>query len=411
MKKSFFYGYIIIFVLFILQVIMVGPRGSFGVFIKPLTTEFDWPRALIAGAFSASSFVQGFSGIMMGWLNDRLGPRIVLTICGILLGTGLMLMFFVDSAWQLYLFYGVPVGVGMGGVFAPQISTAARWFVKRRNIVTAIIMTGGGLGGLIGPPLITWLIYTYNWRDAFLFIGMGTFILVILAAQFLRRDPSKMGQVPYDEVSETNKTREKAPVCLSGLSLKQAFHTKKFWIFTIAIFCLGFCLVTTTVHIVPYAIDRGISPATAAIILSVMNVAVTVGTVVVGLIADRIGSRRAFITCACLYSALMFLLLPVHSPLLLGVFVTILSFGAGGAAVLISSLVAELFGMRSHGAILGSIVFCWTLGGGIGTFIAGSVFDSTGSYQGIFLLCGVLIVAAIVMVLSLNRIRKIEAMA
>jgi len=90
MKKTFFYGYVIIFICFILQMIMLGPRSSFGVFIKPITTELDWPRALIAGSFSVSVIIQGFFGIIMGWLNDRLGPRIVLTICGILIGSGLM---------------------------------------------------------------------------------------------------------------------------------------------------------------------------------------------------------------------------------------------------------------------------------------------------------------------------------
>jgi MFS family permease len=408
MKKSFFYGYVIILVLFIVQGVMYGPRGSFGVFIKPLTDEFDWSRALVAGAFSMSSFFQGVSGITMGSLNDKLGPRLVLTICGVLVGAGLMLMYFVDSAWQLYLFYSLLIGAGMGGLFAPQMSTAARWFVKKRNIVTGILMAGGGLGGLIGPPLITWLIYTYDWRRAFLFIGLGLFVLVICASQFLKRDPSEVGQVPYGETSET---KGKAVSEVSRLSLKQALNTKKFWLFVITVFCIGFCNVTPNVHIVPYAIDRGISPETAAIILSSMNVAMPVGSVVVGFLADRIGSRRAFVTCIYLLFTLMFLLLPVTNPVLLGLFVTISAFGAGGMAVLISSLVADLFGMKSHGAILGCMVFSFTFGGASGTFIAGFVFDATRSYQWVFILCGMLILTAIIIAMSLNRIRKKEGTA
>jgi MFS family permease len=408
MKKGFFYGYVIVFIIFILQIVMYGPRASFGVFIKPITAEFDWTRALVAGAFSLSSFITGFSGIIMGWLNDRLGPRFILTICGILAGVGLMLMFFVDSSWQLYLFYIAIVGPGMGGLFAPQMSTIARWFVKRRNIMTAILMAGGGVGGLIGPPLITWLIYTYSWQQAFLFVGIGVFVLVILAAQFLRRDPYKMGQVPYGEASET---KEKVPSNVLGLSLKQAFHTTKFWILEFIMVCYGFCSLTTLVHIVPYAIDRGISPATAAVILAVMNGAVPVSSIIVGLIADRIGTRRVFITCVCLLSAIMFLLLPVNIPWLLSLFVMIVSFGGGGISVIQSSMVAELFGMKAHGAILGCTTFAFTVGGAIGPFIAGAVFDSNGNYQLIFLLCGALVIAAIIMAISLNRIRKTEALA
>jgi MFS family permease len=406
MKKTFFYGYVIVFTCFILQLIMLGPRSSFGVFIKPITSELDWPRALISGGFSVSVVLQGFFAIIMGWLNDKLGTRVVLTVCGILIGSGLMLMYFIDSAWQFYLCYGLLVGPGMGGIYAPQMSTVARWFVKRRNIMSGIVMVGGGMGGLIGPPLITWLIYTHNWREAFLFIGIGAFFLIILFAQFLRRDPSQMGQIPYGEVSET---KENVASNALRLSLKQAFYTTKFWLISLIMFCAGFCCMTIMVHIVPFAIDRGISPATAAVILSISNGTMPVGNIVVGLVADKIGSRRAFITCVFLLSSIMLFLLPVNSAWILSIFLIVLSFGAGGIAVILSSLVAELFGMKSHGTILGCIYFIFTLGGSAGPFIGGSIFDNTGSYQSVFLLCGFLVVLAIILALFLNRIRKTEA--
>lgn len=408
MKTRFFYGYIIILVLFILQVVMTSPRTSFGVFINPLTSEFGWSRALVAGAFSLSSFIQGFSGIMMGSLNDRFGPRFVLTICGTLVGSGLMLMYLVDSAWQLYFSYVVLIGIGMGGLFAPQMSTVARWFVKRRNAMTGLLMAGRGVGGFIAPIVITWLIYTYDWRTAFLLVGIVVFVLIVLGAQFIRRDPSKMGQTPYGGESET---RQKAQSNVLGFSLKQAIHTRKFWIFGLIIFCAGFCTNTPTVHIVPLALDRGISPVAAAMILSVMNGATTIATIMGGLIADRIGILRSFIISASLLLSTLLLLLPVATPWLLGFFAIILAFGSGGIAVMESGLTAELFGMKSHGAILGCIIFHWTLGGALGTFLGGLIFDNTGSYQGIFLICGILALTAFTMAVTLNRIRKSEAVA
>jgi MFS family permease len=403
MKKTFFYGYIIVFVIFVLQIVMFGPRTSFGVFIKPITDEFDWPRALVAGAFSVSTLVQAFSSIIMGWLNDRKGPRFVLTICGILVGTGLLLMSTVGSAWQLYFFYVVPLGLGMGSLVAPQMSTIARWFVKRRNLMTAVMMAGGGLGGLIGPPLITWLIYTRNWRDAFLFVGIGVFILIILAAQFLKRDPSQLGQVPYGEKSET---QDKAAYGISGVSLKQAFQTGKYWLFAITIFCIGFCFWTIMVHIVPYSIDQGISPAVAAMILSAMNGAQPVGSIIVGFIADRIGSKRGWIFSVSLLSAILLFLLPVTNPWLFAFFVMIMAFGIGGISVIQSSMTAELFGMKAHGTILGSTVFTFSFGGAAGTYIAGTIFDATGSYQWVFCICGILAVAAIIMAIFMNKIKN-----
>ncbi len=91
------------------------------------------------------------------------------------------------------------------------------------------------------------VIYTYGWREAFLFVGAGVFVLIILAAQFLVRDPSKIGQVPYGE--ESSRTG-KVPDYTSGLSVKQALHARKFWILAFVIFCNGFCSVTALVHIV-----------------------------------------------------------------------------------------------------------------------------------------------------------------
>ena len=407
MKKSYFYGYIIVSSIFIIQMVMVASRVSYGVFIKPLSDEFEWSRALISGAFSLSSVILGFSGILMGLFNDRVGPRVVSIICGILVGSGLMLMYFVHSTWQLYLFYSILIGLGIGGLIAPQMSTITRWFITRRNMMLALLMVGGGLGGIIGPPLITWLIYAYDWREAFLWVGMAVFIRVIIAAQFLKRDPSQIGQTPYQK---GNETRRKELADVEDLSLNQALHTQKFWMFSLIMFCFGFCVMTITVHIAPLAIDRGISATSAAMILSVINVAMIAGSLGVGLIADKMGSRRMLIICLCLLSGVMLFLLPVNSAWVLGIFVVVMNLGGGGIAVLQGTTIAELFGLKSNGVILGCINFIYTIGASLGAFIAGLVFDSTGNYQWVFILCGILVIAAIIMSISLNQIRKTEAM-
>jgi MFS transporter, OFA family, oxalate/formate antiporter len=383
--------------------VMVGPRISYGVFIKPITAEFEWSRALISGAFSVSAIVLGISGVLMGWINDRVGPRIVVTISGILTGSGLMLMYFTHSTWQLYLFYSVIFGLGMGGLITPQISTITRWFVSRRNTMLGLLMAGGGLGGIIGPPVITWLVYTYNWRTAFLFAGMGVFILVVLLAQFLKRDPSQTGQVPYQKGNEKHR---KALSVIKELSLNQAVHTRKFWLFSFMMFCMGFCGVTIQVHLAPLAIDRGISATNAAIILSAINMAITGGSFGVGLIADKIGSRKILIICQCLFLGVMLFLFPVNSALALGIIAILMFLGFGGMAVLQGTIIAELFGLKSNGIILGGINLIYTVGSSLGAWIAGLVFDSTGNYFWIFLICGFLCITSLIMAIDLNRSRK-----
>ena len=132
-KPRFFYGYTVVAAAFILQMVMFGPRSSFGIFFKPLISEFGWTRTLISGTFSISSIMQGLSGIIMGGLNDRLGPRMVMTLCGFLVGLGYLLMSQVYTTWQLYLFYVVIIGPGMGGLFVSLLSTIAKWFMERRS--------------------------------------------------------------------------------------------------------------------------------------------------------------------------------------------------------------------------------------------------------------------------------------
>jgi|WetSurMetagenome_2_1015567.scaffolds.fasta_scaffold19851_3 MFS family permease len=404
--RYFFYGYIIVGIIFIIQIIMFGGFSTSGVFFKPLINEFGWSRALLSGAFSFSRMAQGLSGIVMGGLNDRLGPRVVITICGILVGAGFLMMFVTDSVWQLYLFYVVILGTGMGGVYAPQMSTIAKWFTKRRNLMTGIAFAGGSLGGLFLPPVVNSLISNIGWRGTYIVLGTFALISMIVGAQFLRRDPSHMGQVPFGE-RKLSESREHSPVkMVEGFSLKEALYTQQFWLLIIMSFCNIFCLMTIMVHIVPHATDLGISAPEAAVVLGVLSGGLLTGSLIAGLGADRIGTRRTFIICFVPMVAVLLLLLPVTNAWMIGLIVFVMAFGNGGAATLMSSMFAELFGMRSHGLILGFSNLLSTFGAAIGPFIAGLLFDTRGSYQLAFFLCGVLVIIALAVGILLKPVTK-----
>ncbi len=401
-RSTFFYGYIIIFTLFIIQFFMFSQRSSFGVFFKPLTDDFGWSRALISGAFAVSSIMQGISGVIMGGLNDRVGPRIVITLCGILLGAGLLLMSIINSAWQLYLIYAILVGLGMGGLFTPQMSTVARWFVKRRNLMNGLAMSGGGIGGFIAPPIITSLIYGITWRQTFLVLGIVITAAVIIASQFLKRDPSTVRQVPY---GENERRTSSLPSGTIGMTLKEALRTPQFWIGVGTAFCFGFVLTTVMVHTVPHVTDMGISPLVAANILAAFNIAFTIGSIVIGIFADKIGFKRGYNISFILLLAAGLLLLPINNEWLLGLFVIVIAFGCGGLGALQPSLVAELFGMKSHGLILGVIGFAYTLGAALGPYLGGLIFDITNSYQLTFTLCMILGLTGLILTIIIRPVK------
>ena len=156
-EARFFYGYIIVASAFLILVLTIGVNFTFGVFLPVLLDEFSWTRAIASGAFSLNLALTGLIGVVAGKMTDQYGPRIVVTVCGVLLGLGYLLMSQANTLWHLYLFYGVIVGIGMSISQTPLPSTIARWFVKRRGMMTGIAVTGIGVGILIMPPAVSWL--------------------------------------------------------------------------------------------------------------------------------------------------------------------------------------------------------------------------------------------------------------
>ena len=388
-EPRFFYGYVIVIVAFLIQMLMYGSFYSFGVFFKPLAAEFDWSRAVTSGAFSAKMLMGGIFSIVMGRLNDRLGPRIVLTVGGLFLGLGYLLMSQINALWQLYLFYAVLVAIGMSTGWVPLVSTIARWFVKSRGLTTGIVVSGVGAGTLIVPPIANWLIANYGWRTSYLLIGGVTLVVIVLAAQFLRRDPKEIGLSPYggSEVSVKGRSEES-----EGLSLLMAVRNRQFWMIGVIFFCFTFCIQTIMLHIVPHTTELGISTTIAASVLAIIGGASIAGRIAMGGLADRLSNRRPLFMALVLAAIALFYLQPANQVWMFYLFAIAFGFAYGGLPALMSPIAAELFGLGSLGVILGSLGLMSTMGGAIGPVLAGHIFDTTSSYSQAFLLCAILAV-------------------
>jgi MFS family permease len=369
---------------FLTMVLMQGTFYTFGIFFKPLSTEFGWTRALTSGAFSVCMILQGALAMVTGKITDRFGPRVVLSSCGFFLGLGYLLMSQINAVWQLYLFYGVLIATGMSGATIPQLSTVARWFVRRRGLMTGVTMSGIGAGTMIIPLVANWLISNYGWSTSYAVMGFIVFAVIVLAAQFLRRDPTQRQQLPYgkNEIPEESLNLE-----AGGFSLREAMHTRQFWLLCVAYLGFGLFLQTIMVHIVPHATEMGISATLATSIFVALGVLSIVGRIAIGSASDRIGSKLALIICFILTTVALAWLLVAERMWMFYLFAAVFSFGFGGIAAMESPLVAELFGLSSHGMILGVILFALTIGGTIGPVMAGGIFDITGSYDLAFLAC------------------------
>ena len=401
-KPGFFYGYIIVTLCFLIMLVSFGIMDSFGVFIKPLTGEFAWSRWMISASYSLSFLLFGFVGILMGGLTDRFGPRVILTCCGLFLGLGYLLMSQLNALWQLYLFQGVIIGVGMSALYAPVLSLIARWFVRKRGFMTGLALTGLGIGQLVAPPIISRLIALYDWRYTYIVLGITVIVVVVLATQFLKRDPVAIGQAPYGDRGDDGQA---APPADTGYSLPEAARIFPFWGIIIIKFCYGYYMFSIVVHIIPHVSDLGFSPVDAANILALSGAAIVVGSFALGRIGDRIGPRQVFILCFLAALVSLLWLTQSGSMWMLYVFAVVIGLANGGNVVSDSPLVARLFGLNAMGAIVGVSSCAFSIGAALGPVITGYIFDSTGSYKTAFLAGAALCVAGLV-ITSLIRPTK-----
>jgi len=397
-----FYGYIVVAVAFLIMLMMWGAYYSFGIFFEPLLAEFGWSKATTSGAFSLSFFLTGLLGVFAGKLTDRFGPRIVVTVCGFFLGLGYLLVSQTSTFWQLYLFYGVVVALGMSASVIPLQSTVARWFVRRRGAMNGIVISGIGMGMVVVPPVANWLISSYSWRTSYIVVSISALVLIISSAQFLKRDPGKIGQLPYGRYE----LEAKGGSLDAGFSLREAIRTWQFWTLGVALLCFTMSEGTILVHIVSHAIGLGISGTNAALIIPIIGGISIPGRILMGIAGDRIGNKPAWTICFIFLTISFFLLLAARELWLLYLFAVIFGFGYGGLSTLISPMVAELFGLSSHGVIFGVIImFGGTAGMAVGPLLAGYIFDITGRYQLAFIIYVVILVIGLILTSLLRPTR------
>jgi MFS family permease len=393
-EPGFFYGYVVAVASLFILVAAYGAHSVFGIFFKPMSGDFGWTRAMTSGAVLIFWVVHGLMSIVIGRFNDRFGPRVSMTICGSLLGAGYILMSQMSAVWQLYLLFGVMIGVGIGGSFVSLASTVARWFVKRRTVMTGIVVSGSGVGQVIMSPLASYLIYTYNWRVAIIILGGAALVVIVILAQLLRRDPAQKGLRPYGagEVAEPQLATEPRPPFP-----REAIKSRPFWVLVTMIFCLGYCLSTIMVHLVPYITDLEITAASAASIFATMGGMGIIGRVVLGGAADRIGNKKAFVFGFALMALVLLWLIPATTVWSIYLFAIVFGVASGGCVASESPLVATLFGLKSHGLLLGFVVCGFSIGAAVGPFVTGYIFDIDGSYRVAFLICAFLAVTGLIL--------------
>ena len=400
-KPRVFYGYIIVAAGFFIMMIVHGTFTTFGVFFNPLLTEFGLTRAALSGANSFAFLIMGFMAILVGVLADKFGPRVVLTACALFFGAGHLLMSQVSALWQIYLVF-IVIGIGLSASDVVPLATAVRWFVKKRGAMSGVMKVGTGMGMMTMPLVASALIGAFNWRNSYLILGALALVAVIPLAQLLRRDPREMGLLPD---GRRQSGVESPALVEEGLTFREAIRTRQLWLVCGFYVTTLFCGMTILVHIVPHAVDLGVSATIAAGVVATIGGTSMLGRLVMGFAGDRIGNKQAMVVCFLILIAALSWLQVARELWMLYLFAAVYGFNHGGFFALISPTIAGLFGTRSQGTLLGIVICSGTLGGSIGSVLAGHIFDITGSYRLAFL---ILLVLAIIGLILTTLIRPIS---
>lgn len=399
-QEMFFYGWVIVAAATMVSTFSWGTQYAFGVFFKPLISEFGWSRAVTSGAFSLIMIVYGLSSILMGGLSDRYGPRMTIFCGGLLIGLGTFLSYWINSLWQLYLFYGLIMGIGMGGSYVPVMGVVSRWFGQRRGLAIGIVLAGIGLGTLVMAPLSQFLISQWGWRNSYRIIGIVDWVIILSAAGLLVGDPKKKGRWPYGQINgdgnlgSENQFKKEWIDPVTSLSFRQAKRSSSFWVFLLINFLWYLNLYMVLVHLVAYATDKGIPAVEAANSLALLGACSIIGKIAMGRVSDRIGGKAAMAISFFLQASATLLLIKVGGQLMIYAFAVLFGFSYGGVTPQQAKITGEIFGIASLGSILGVIVFAGSIGGALGPFLGGFIFDRMGNYRWAFILAAMALILA-----------------
>jgi len=394
--RRLYYGYVIVALAFFIGAVAWGSQRTFGVFLDPLLRQYEWSRAAASLAFTIGMIMTGVLSILAGRLSDRFGPRIVLTACGIFIGAGYLLLSRLTGLWQFYLVHGLLIAAGMAGIMVPLTSMVIRWFTRRAGLVNGIIQAGPGFGITVVPPVVSWLISQYEWRNSYLLLGTGVLVMIVASSQFVRRGPTR------EETSGQDAGAAVPVINPVSHTFRQAAGTREFWLLCVLFFVDLFCVNVVMVHLVVHLTGTGVPLAAAVSVLAVTSAMSIGGRIVAGAVADRIG-RRTTIAIGTALSLMAFAWLPFASETWM-LYAFAAAFGVGGWSVgaVLSPMIAEYFGLKSHGVILGAVTFAGTVGGALGPLLAGGIFDIMKTYDVAFVIGAALSGLALVLLLFLR---------
>ena len=417
-RSPLFFGWYIVGIAFVAQFVSAGTQVyAAGVFLKPMTTDLGWSRGQYSLVQTVSTVVMGVVGFSIGARIDKQGPRLLMFIGGIICGASLIATSQVHNLWEFYLARGVAqtVGGAMLGNLVVNV-TVARWFVARRGMAISIASAGVSLGGVLLTPVVGWWVGDYGWREAWVFLGIMVWVLILPSALIIRRSPEDRGLHPDgmnpEEASAYTKRRKRMSAATEvQWTRPEAIRTTTIWYVIFAYGVANIGLGAMLIHLIPFLTDHGWSRAEATALFGIQSWLALLSKPLWGLLMDRFHARYlsafGFVVSAIGVLAVLAATKADSTPLV-AIAVATYGFGIGGTVPLQETVWASYFG-RMHLGKIRSVAMPFTIifGAG-GPFMAGWLFDRTGNYTLAFMLFSMFsVIGFLLILLAKPPVRKV----
>jgi sugar phosphate permease len=375
-KGGLFYGWTIVGCALLALLVTNGLTiGGLTVFDEVLIKEFGWSRGRLKFRDLLQFGVAGLLSPLAGGLADRFGVRPLMFFGSLLMSAGFALYSRIDSLAGMYgihlLFAVCLASCGL----AINVLVVSRWFVHRRGTAIGLTLVGTSLGGILMPPLNTWLVSSLGWRNAFLVLAGLPVLLFLVLLALVKESPADLG-VPPLGAAPVSAGQAYAP---EGMEFKDALKTWSFWVLAVSAMMTFYCILGVAAHLFLHLRGQGLEPAAAARGISLLFGMGLLGKFSFGWLGDVMDRKTVFILnlgvmlvgSLCLASMRASLFWP---------FLFFFGFGWGGLYTMLQLLTVDCFGLKAAGKILGMITVLDAIGGGLGPWITGVLFDRTRSY-------------------------------
>jgi MFS family permease len=409
------YGWVVLAVMFCAMLAGVGVRAAPGVMIVPMERAFGWNVSTISGAISVNIILLGLTGPFLTGLMEVIGLKRTILGCMVVLMSGTGLSYFMTEPWQLFVTWGLMVGIGAGaGAVGMAAAVANRWFVQRTGFAMGLLSSANAAGQLIFLPVLALLANRYGWQGVAVAVTVVIAAMIPIVAMVLPESPAAIGLPPYGGMTVLPpKARNANPFMIAIHALRRASRSMDFWLLTLS---FGICGLSTNglinTHLIAYCTDNGISEMNGASILAVIGMFSLVGSAASGWMCDRFNPRVLLFWYYSL-RGLSLVIMPFTNfgPSALAIFAVFygLDWVATGPATF--ALTNEVFGRKDAPVIVSWIFVGHQVGGAVAAFGAGAVRTYTGNYLLAFMSAGLACLLASMLVLRVAKTTPMFAAA